>query len=218
MALLDAYVSADQFRAATGDSATGTDSTLNAQLLGVSRLLERALGLPPGAFNSASDQTLYLDAYGGDLLRFRDERGFQWFVQSVDADGIGIDSENDGTYDGHTLDLGDAWVVGWPANAEAGGEPYRGLRLLTFLGTCNPSSWPSRKRAVRIQCTTGWAAVPQIITDLVIHRTQELREGLKAGASGDIPAFDAGVPLRPSTTWLFQEAERLYGHRLPAVA
>lgn len=218
MALLDAYATDAQYRAVTGDKSTGTDATLNAHLLTNSRLLEKALMLAPGAFNSASSQTLYFDGHGGTRLRFRDDAGLQHFVQSIDANGIGIDSEGDGTYDGYALDLADAWVVGWPANASAGSEPYRGLELLAYLSTCTPSAWPDRKRAVKLLCTTGWLAVPRIINDLVIHRTQELREALKAGQTRELPSFEGGVPMSKTTSWLFREAERLYGAKLPVVA
>jgi hypothetical protein len=30
-----------------------------------------------------------------------------------------------------------------------------------------------------------------------------------------LPAFDAGVPMRPQTAWLWKEAEGLYGRRIP---
>lgn len=218
MALLSGYATLAEYRAAKGDKATGTDTTTDAQLVGVSRLLEKTLNLPPGAFNSVASQTLYLDGHGGDFLPFRDDEGRQWFVQSINADGIGIDSENDGTYDGYTLDLNDAWVAGWPANAAAGSEPYRGLKLLSYLSTADPSSWPRRERAVKLTCTTGWSAVPQLVKDLVIHRTEELKDALKAGSTGELASFDGGQPMRPNTTWMFKEAERLYGARLPVVA
>lgn len=215
MALLSAYATAAQYRAAVGDKASATDATLDAQLLTISRLLEKAMSLAPGAFNSASSQTLIFDGKGGTQLRFRDDAGLQYFVQSVASDGIGIDTEDDGTYDGYALDLNDAWVAGFPANAAAMSEPYRGIELLSYLGTCNPTSWPYRKRAVRISCTTGWASVPQVIQDLVIHRAQEWREALKSGQTRDLPSFDGGIPMSATTSWEFREAERLYGARMP---
>jgi hypothetical protein len=210
VSLLDAYATIDEYTARTGDKTTSPNATLTAQLLGTSRLLERDLELMPGAFNSAASQVIYVDGHGGTRLWLRDTRGLGFFVQSIDANGIGIDSENDGTYDGYALDLADAWVVGNGTN-----DPHTRLDLLPWVTAATVSAWPDRPRAVKLTCTTGYAAVPPMIVDLVCHRTYELRESMKDGGAGVLPGFDGGTPMRPQTAWLWKNAEAMYGRRLP---
>ncbi len=217
MALLDAYATAAQYRAIAGDKGAGTDATLDAELLGVSRLLERSLQLAPGAFNaSAANQARVFDGQGGPVLYLRDRAGLAYFLQTLATDGLKIDSDLDGSYDDYAFDFADAWLRGLPENAAAHSEPFTAIELLP-LASAPIWKFPDLPACVQITGTWGWAAVPELIKQLVIHRTKELRAGQLAAPGGDLPGIDAGVPMGARTFWLFKEAERLYGRRLPVI-
>lgn len=216
MALLDAYATATQYRDATGDKSMGSDDTLDGQLESMSRLLERSLGVSPGAFNASSaGRILYFDAVGGRKLWFRDGAG-AYFFSAITA--VGIDYDRDASYDGITATLSATWLRGFP-NASGSGEPYIGLELLPSIvaagSTATIGEWPVLPAYVKVTGTTGWSAVPRIITDLVIHRTHELREGLKTGALGTLAAFESPEQMQAQTFWLWKQAERMYGRYLP---
>lgn len=215
MALTDAYATSADYRARTGDQTAGDDPTLIAQLTSVQRELERALGLHLGAFNSHEDEYTF-PGDGTDLLRLRDSSGAGYFLQSVQTDGITLDTNNDGSFDGYALDFADAWVQPLPENAAAFSEPYTEIRLLALSGA-DPVCWPNRGGSIKIDGTWGWATVPDIIVDLVCHRTHELRTALKEGGVGTIPAFDTEATMRPSTAWLWREIEHLYGRWVPVL-
>ncbi|HRC63542.1 MAG TPA: hypothetical protein PLX85_10025, partial [Dehalococcoidia bacterium] len=207
MALLDAYATKDEYRAAVGSKATGTDTTLDAQLTAMTRQTERSLQVAPGGFNSHAG-TYTFDAHGGQVLWLRDSADLGYFLQSITADSCGIDIEEDGTFDYYTLDLGDAWLRGLPEHAATFSEPYIALQLLAHRTNAEPTEWPDQPASVRIAGTWGWAAVPRVIKELVIHRTHELREALKGGAleamtnfegTTAFPAGGAGVPMGQRT-------------------
>lgn len=216
MAMRDPYATADQYRAARGDFADGIDSMLDSQMINVSRLLELAIGVQVGAFN-AHDATYTFDGHGGPLLRLRDTDQRVYFLRSAVTDGIGVDEGLDGTFS-TVFDLGDTWVRGLPENAATAGEPYRDLEILRHR---SPTiyGWLNMPAAVSIEGAWGWAEVPGLIRDLVIHRVGDLRDSLKAGGTGELATFDGGIPMRPSMTYMFREAERLYGPgKIPGVA
>ena len=217
MALLDSYATLAQYRAAIGDKATAADATITAELTVMTRQLERALMLAPGYFNASSaSQARVFDGNGRDTLQLRDSAGYAYCLTAIATDGIAIDSDLDGSYD-YTLDLADAWVRGLPENAAAHSEPFTAIQLRP-LSSATLTIFPRLPGCVQITGTWGWAAVPQIIQDLVIHRTHELRQGLSAGATGAVAAFDGVEQMQPKTLWLFREAERLYGRQLPVFA
>ena len=217
MALLDAYATIAQYRAAIGDKASAADATITAELTVMSRQLERALMLAPGYFNvSSASQARVFDGNGRDTLQLRDSAGYAYCLTAIATDGLAIDSDLDGSYDDYTLDFADAWVRGLPENAAAHSEPFTAIQLRPVSGA-TLTTFPRLAGCVQITGTWGWAAVPQIIQDLVIRRTHELRQGLVAGAMQAVASFDGGEPMQPRTAWLFKEAERLYGRQLPVL-
>lgn len=213
MALLSAYATDTQYRARTGDQTTGTNTTLDAQLLGVSRLLERALQVMPGAFNTHTG-TYVFDGNGESILHLRDRAGFAYPFTAITADSLKFDTDLDGSFDDYELSLGSEGVRGLPENAAAFSEPFYAIELRA-VSSATITKFPKLPGCVQIAGTFGWAAVPETIINLVVHRTHELREALKDGGVGTLPAFDAGVPMRPQTAWLWKEAEGLYGRRIP---
>lgn len=218
MAILDSYATITQYRAAIGDKASAADATITAELLVMSRQLERALQVAPGYFNaSATGQVRVFDGSGRAILQLRDKAGLGYCLTAIVADSLKIDSDLDGSYDDYLFDLSDAWVRGLPENAAAHSEPFTAIELRP-LSAATLTIFPKLSGCVEITGTWGWAAVPQIIQDLVIHRTHDLRQGLSAGAVGAVAAFDVPAQMQPRTLWLFREAERLYGRQLPVLA
>jgi len=198
------------------DKGAGTDATLDAELLGVSRLLEKSLQVAPGAFNSVATSARVFDGFGEPILYLRDRADRAYFLQSIDTDGLKIDEDLDGSYDDYTWDFADAWVRGLPENAAAGSEPFTAIEIRPVT-TAPRTTFPNLPGCIQITGTWGWAAVPELIKQLVCHRTNALRGAQLAGATPTMPGIDSGIPLGPRTGWLFKEAERLYGRRLPVI-
>lgn len=218
MALLSAYATDAEYRNGVAGQATGTDAALNAQLIASSRLLERELGLSPGAFNEVTAQTYHFDGSGRARQSLRDRAGMAYFLQTIEADGLGIDVNYDGVAD-YTLDFNDAWLRGLPENAALGSEPYTSLELIP-LATSTLRVFPALVANVSIKGTWGWHTVPDIIKELTIHLTHDLRLSLLAGTSARTADF-GGMPvhaLSPDTYWLWREAQARYSRRILAIA
>lgn len=216
MALLDAAVTAVEYHART--SAKGDpDGELDPQLKSATRLLERSLRVMPGAWNTHTG-TYIFDAHGGSLLRLRDTTGLRYYLRTITADSLGLDTEQDGTYDGYSLDLDDAWVRGLPENAASFSEPFHSLQILSHLSTASPALWPTQVASVRIAGTWGWAAVPGPIKELVTNIVQDLRSGHLAGAGLDVPIIDEAMGLSPKPWRLWLEMREQYSEKLPGVA
>lgn len=214
MALLDTYCDADSYRARVGSKESGTNATLTAQLLGMSRHLEKELQLAPGAFNSAT-RTLKFDGNGLTRLWLRDEMGYAYFLQSISADGLAIDYDLDGDTD-YAFDTADAWLRLSPANAVSNGEPGRAVELLP-VPTAPIAAFPILPGCISITGVWGWSAVPGIIADLVAHLTHDLRIA-ERGGQGGYPAIDGSLKaLAPDTFWMWTQAKQRWGRRLPGV-
>lgn len=214
MALLDAYATAQQFRDARGDVASGYSASLELGLITMSRLLERRLRVAPGGWNDSGSDTRVFDAHGGQILWLRDREGRAYFLQTATY-SVGIDSEGDLTYDGYTIDQDDTFLRGIPDNNSDHSEPFHSLELLPFMTSATVTSWPDRVSSVRITGSWGWPEVPPIITELVIHRTGELIDAQKAGSTGELASFDGGIPMQPNTAWLFKQAEEEFSRKIP---
>lgn len=186
MARADAYATITEYRAANADSATGSNQTVTDLLLGTSRLVERDLSLHEGAFNSYTG-THYFDGNGGALLTLEDTDGYSYFLQTVGANGIGVDTEFDGTYDGYALDFADAWVIGQPENTAT--KPFTQIRLMPW-SAATITRWPTGPRVVKIVGTWGYAAVPDLITHLTIRLTRLLLDSHLSGGAEVIPGID----------------------------
>lgn len=215
MALLDAYITAEEYLRRVGSPGGIPVDILDAELLGCSRLLERSLQWAPGMGNSHT-ATYTFAANSARKLRLRDSDERQYFLQGVEADGIGVDSEGDGTFDGYALDLADTWVRAYPENAAALGEPYTSLVIANLTGG-SFAVWPSG--LVSIDGTWGWSAVPETIKALTAFLARDLRNGLLAEPDANsIPAIDEGMPMSQDTHRYWNLARQQYRHRILGVA
>ena len=212
MAILDAYATATNYRVQTGEKTTGTDTVLDAQLLTISRLLERSLHVQPGAFNTHTG-TYTFDGRGGKVLDLRDRAGLTYFLTSVTANSLGIDSECDGTFDGYLWDLSDAWVRGLPENAAAHSEPFSRIEILSHISTAELTVWPVKPAAIRIAGTWGWGAVPGVIMQLTVSMVHDLRQAQLSGALMETPPTidGGGFPMRDESWRLWREIRSRYG-------
>lgn len=213
MALSDAYVTPEYFQAR---SSSGVESRnggrLLEDLLAASRLFDRQVGVHDGGFNSHT-ATYTFDGIGGATLWLRGLDGRAFFLQSVEAAGIGVDTERDGTFDGYTWDLSDGWLRGLPENASALSVPMTAVELMA--GSSSPiRCWPDGVR-VSIEGTWGWPAVPDMVKQVVVSMTRELRDHLGAGAFGGQERFGEEMPLSSQTWRLIASAKAEYGRRIP---
>lgn len=217
MARADPYATIAEYRAANRDGQTGADQTITDLLLGTSRLLERDLAVQEGAFNSYTG-THYFDANGGALLTLEDTDGAGYFLQSIDANGCGVDSELDGTYDGYALDLNDTFLVGLPGNTAT--KPFTQLRLLAWP-TATITAWPVAPRAVKITGTWGHSAIPDVITHLSIRLTRLMLDSHLGGGAQVVPSIDDLVRLPDApreVRGIWHSVKMLYGRRLFATS
>ena len=214
---LTAYATAAEYRERTGRVSTSADTLVGTLLTTVSRVVDRRVGVADGMFNDASALAFTFDAFGGSLLRLRDQDGMQYLLRAVTANKIEIDG-GDGAFDEYTLDFADAWVRGYPTNALALSRPFTAIELLSHLSTCNPSAWPSQVAAVRITGDWGWAAVPGGIKERVIGITRELIDVQHAGAAMSVTAVEDAIARVPSARSLMNLIEREFNYRIPGVA
>lgn len=215
---LTTYVSAADYRTRVGDASTGADTLLDADLLATCRLLEKSLGVVPGAFNSSASETFTFDGVNPAASRIwlRDAAGMGFYLESIAADGVKLDTEQDGTFDGESYDpaTADTWITLGPVNAAAFGEPGRYVDILQHRTDRARDCWPTFPQSIKITGSYGWPAVPEAIAAVVAHRCNELREGLKAGAIDELAGFDAGIPMQKNTFWLWREIEQQYGRQV----
>lgn len=208
MGLLDAYATDEEYRSAV--NSTDTSSSIGTALLGTSRLLERELYVPPGAWNQdgtvAEPAVRVFDAFGGTMLYLRDREGFQSSIISIATNGIGVDSERDGTFDGYTFDLTDSWV------RPLQNVPYHAIELLPYSGA-DIAAWPDGSATVQISGIFGWPQVPELIKQLVIRLTHELRIAQASGMGGQSQYIDNNHALSNETYWLWREAKGIYSRK-----
>jgi hypothetical protein len=224
MALLDAYVTDEEYgdRANSGRVPTDTD-LLGAQLVAMTRQLERELGYAPGAMNHVEGVTLELDAIGGRTLYLRDEAGRGVFVSAVAAGGIEVDTARDGSFSGAVFDLDEPWVRGarWDSSiaAETVVPVYSAFELLPRSGALL-TSWPDGPATVRLTCDTGFpGGVPDAVKEVVVSMTRDLRDHHAAGSSGQYQgSADDSLPLSDQTWRLIRSLKQQYSRRLPVVA
>lgn len=211
---LTTVVSVAQYRARVAPAETGSDATLDAHLLAGTRLAERSLGLAPGMLQDQAAETFDFDSTGGQVLFLRDGAGRQLLLRSTTS--IGIDTEQDGTFDGETHDLeDDAWIRGHPDTAAAMSEPYTALELLGHLSGAERSVWPVQRASVRIAGAWGWASTPEPLVDFVAHMVHDIREAHAGGATLDVPTIDGGGLRLQDDTWrLWNRIASEYGHRM----
>ncbi|HYD83781.1 MAG TPA: hypothetical protein VEA63_07000 [Opitutus sp.] len=214
MELLDPYVSVDEYRTRAGSLAIADDPTLAAQLVAVSRLIEEVLKVAPGAFNSV-EGTRYFDSDGTATLRLRDAQGKQHFLQSVDANAIGVDNSSSGAFTDYALDFDDDWVVG----VGGLGQPYEAITISPITSAA-PYYWPRGVRTVSITGVWGWPSVPGVIKELVVGLARDMRQGQLTGSGGSIADFEGfnGRALSPGTYFWWTEAKRLLSRELTAFA
>lgn len=216
MGLLDAYATAEEYKAAV--NSTESSSVIDAILRGTSRLLDRELSVVPGAFNidgSANTPAVRVfDALDDSVLYLRNRDGLASFLISVADDGIGVDSQRDGTFDGYTFDLDDSWVRGL-GETYAAGEPFSRIELLPLSGA-SLTAWPVGPAMVQVAGIFGWQQVPDIIKRLTIRLTHELRLSQAAGRGGQAQYIDDNHALSNETYWLWREAKDLYTRKVPS--
>ena len=144
-------------------------------------------------------------------------------ISTIDGEGVQVDTTGDGTFDTTFDPTDEAWVVAEPYNASEGGEPWTALRLLPISGAVVSvgeilQKFSSGRHNIAVVGTWGWAAVPDLIRELNVKLTRDMRDSLVAGPSGELHMLDNGVVVRGDTWRFWKRAEQRYSHRIPAVA
>lgn len=205
MALLDAYVTAEEYEGVSTKGRTINDSSLEVDLKVGSRLVDHVLGVSPGAFNS-DEGTRYFSGNGKQRLYLADADG-QHFLQAVDSVAI------DGT--DYPIDADAPWVVGHPRNAAVFGKPYDALHI---ADGARWSAWPSGTFNVAVAGTWGWASVPDGIKTLVIAAVRDIRDRQSAGALMQVEVAGTTTPIARSLYYRIRELRSEYAYRGPRVA
>lgn len=218
MALLDAYATAAEYRARTDKTGTGDDDDILEQLKSTARLLERSLGVAPGSFNSTGTSVVryFTPVFSAECL-FIDEDERQNFLISVDTDGLAIDTGQNGAYDTTIDPSGEAWIVLIPRNASGLSLPYTGARVLGHVSGASFARFPEVPYALKVTGVWGHSAVPDIIRELNVKLTRDIRDSLEAGPAGSIGVLGQAQFLRSDTWRLWKEVQSRWAHRIPGL-
>lgn len=208
MAITDAYATNQQYKAIIGKSTGDNDSEIDANLVGVSRYLDRRLGRTAG-FNK--DTTAV-------ARRFYPTSTFQktLFVDDIASTSglvVKIDDNQDGTAEITLTQTTDYELM--PFNAAVGPEtrPYDRLYLPT--NRVSRTSWDA---LVEITALWGWPAVPRAIIDATIQLTAILRiEGPRA-TSQIVQSMDTVVGASFEAQRIIDNLMRAYARPLPVFA
>ena len=212
-----AYVDFDFY--AARENADMTDQTaIEAQVLAMSRYLDRKLDMMPGGFAPIASATFYFDPQGHETLNLRDHEDALYPLRSVVADGIRPDYDRTGDYDNTTFkwDLDDVWIWPSPRNGAATGRPFRSLELRR-VGNVPITLWPYSDGSVRIEGAWGWAATPPTIKELVVKLTRDTIDSQRGGGTASIAPLEEGIPLMSDTWRLWRSMERAFGYETVGV-
>lgn len=214
---LTAAATAAEYRERNGRVSTSLDTLLGTLLTTVTRVVEKRIGLAPGMLVAQASETFVFDAIGGTTLYLRDRAGMQYLLRTVTADGIGVDGEQDGTYDYYELDFADAWVRGLPENAAAFSEPFTAVELLSHMSDADPVKWPDQRASIQIAGAWGWATTPGGVKERVIGIVRELVDTHGAGMANpaSFTAVDDAIERIPAARGLMSMLETEYRYRLP---
>lgn len=211
--------SAAEYRARNGQVSSDDDTMISTLLLGMTRVVERRIGVAPGMLLPQTSLTFTFNASGGQRLRLRDERGFQYLLRSITADSLKVDTDADGSFDDYLLDTADAWVQLYPANASDFDEPYTAIDLRSGITGATLTSWPDADYSVQIVGNWGASATSAIRANLkerVIAIVRELIDAHRAGAAMNVYAVEEAITRTPTARALMAMIEREYNYRLPA--
>lgn len=206
------YIDREGYRARTGDKSVATDGNLDAQIEMACRTVDRELGVAPGMFGPSS-ATFRFNANGGTRLWLRDTSDDQYYLRTITADSLTIDSDGDGSFDDYTWDFADAWIRGGPENAVTFGEAFTSIELLSRLSTAPIATWPSAVNCIQIAGTWGYAVTPGAIIELVVDMVHTVRQSGLAGGTG-FPTIEGDLPLSTSMLPTLRRLKAHYSQRL----
>ncbi len=182
MAVSDAYATDVEYRTGSGKAGSGTDASLNADLLAVSRYIDGELGR--NFTKDANDVARQFDApriksrhYRADWAESENPWLYGGLTRRLEIDdlvsvtSIIIDSARSGTFTAPPLAATDYQL--WPPNAPTGPEPAPYIAIeLTEWGS--QAGWPPHA-PIQITGKWGWPAVPIGVKQACIQLTAILR-------------------------------------------
>jgi hypothetical protein len=203
MGVTDAYATVDEYKARVGKTTSGDDTVLAAQLLTVSRQIDKECERFFGQDAAAVDR-LY-DGNGLTRLYVDDIASLTELAVKVDLDGDWDFGDTDEvlTKDTHF------WLG--PVNADKGSEPGPWRCLDIIPGNGRLSLWPERPRSVQVTALFGWPAVPGAVKELTVYMTRDWRARLESGPTLMLEDSGAQVRLSPETFLLLRDVKRQYG-------
>lgn len=214
MAISDAYADNGKYKAVVGKSSGDNDTEIDAQLLFVSRWLERDMGR--FSFNRDTTAQIYVCDPADDALGDRDRPHvltelFPSFSpgRALDMSAaptlVRVDEDRDGTYE-TTLTTADYELL--PRNALRGPEvlPYRSLRLLS---SGSYTGWLPGS-LVEITVRAGWPAVPEAIAQLTCQLVGIWRLDTPRATNQISQGFDAVIGTSTFAQEILQKVRRSY--------
>lgn len=177
MAVTDAFATAEEYRAEVGRVGDVDDPTINRNLLGVSRYIERRFDrqftkdAAPVARDFFGSHSGRIDPEAENPWRYaRASRMLHLDTDLVSVTSIVADEDGDGTPE-TTWAVTDYQLL--PLNADKGPEP-KPYNALYVPQHSTKGAWPAG-RLVRITGVWGWPAVPEAIKLACIHITSLVR-------------------------------------------
>lgn len=202
MAIADAYATFAEFKAATGLPVDTLQTTYEALLLTVSRLIEKYTGRN---FNTtAAGVVRYFDGSGEGAIEVDDFTALT-LIEVDDGSGAWATS----------IAMPASWIVYTPYAAAEKGEPYTGLMMRPGYAAATLSEWPALVYAVRTTGTMGWAAVPGAINVATIAITRQLRDLVESGLTLTLESVEQAVKVNPGSFHLLTSLQTEYSRRTP---
>ncbi len=210
MGLLDPYITKADYSAIARRTVDDDDEALDEEVAGSSRVLERELGVAPGAWNSAAG-TRNFTGTGEALLVLRDELGLH-FLQSFT--GINIDTDRDGVADYAVAP--DTWIIPTPRNAVSLGEAPYALQILDRVSGAGIAVFPEGADIEVEGGVWGHTATPAMIKQIVAFMVRDIRDHHAGQAlAGAQQLVESGITVRDDTWRLILRAKKAYSHRRP---
>lgn len=214
---LTAIATPQDFREQVGELSSDEETMTGVLLTTLTRVVERRIGVAPGMLKPQTALTFTFTAYGGTRLYLRDERGSQYFLRSITADSLKIDTDADGAYDDYLLDTADSWVRPLPVNAATFNEPWTAIDLLP-LTSATITAWPNAEASVQIVGNWGVAsgsAIQMALKERVIGLTHELIDVIHAGYALSESMIEGTIETRPAARSLMRLIESEFSYRIP---
>lgn len=218
MSVQDAYANDTKYKAIIGKSTGDNDTEINAQLLAVSRYIERRLGRFFNRDDAVTSRLYYPSGYFSGNPEAENPWVGQPSSRTLEVDDIStttglvitIDSNRDGSFSGETaLTAADYELL--PLNADKGPEPKPWNIIHLPVWSTRIGWMPGAP--VQVTARFGWPAVPEAIAQATCQLTAILRLESPRATNSISAGFDTVLGTSRQAQDIVNELSRVYERR-----